>query len=65
VGDEPWTWPYRYAAAELEGWVPKIASLAASADDVHILLDNGWRTDAVDGAGALLSLLDASVASLP
>jgi len=62
VGEEPWTWPYRYQAAELQAWVPDIAALAESADDVHILMDNGWRTDAVDGAAALLGLLDASAA---
>ena len=56
--DEPWTWPYRYQPAELQAWVPQIAALAESADDVHILMDNGWRTDAVDGAATLLGLLD-------
>lgn len=59
VGDEPWTWPYRYRADELGAWVPRIEALAASADDVHLLMDNGWRTDAVDGAEQLMALLEA------
>jgi uncharacterized protein YecE (DUF72 family) len=70
VDDEPWTWPYRYSQEELAGWVSPLADLAASADDVHVLMDNGWRTDAVDGAATLLGLLDEaargqSVSSTP
>lgn len=59
--DEPWGWssyPYRYRADELAEWVPKIADLASSARQVHLLMDNCWRSDAVDGATTLLRLMD-------
>jgi uncharacterized protein YecE (DUF72 family) len=55
--DEPWTWPYRYSEAELAEWVPRIGELAASAREVHILMDNTWRGDAVDNARMLARLL--------
>jgi uncharacterized protein YecE (DUF72 family) len=55
--EDPWTWPYRYSDAELAGWVPRVRELAASAGEVHLLFDNGWRGDAVDNARALARLL--------
>jgi uncharacterized protein YecE (DUF72 family) len=55
--DEPWTWPYRYSEAELAEWVPRVVELAASAQEVHILMDNTWRGDAVDNARMLARLL--------
>jgi uncharacterized protein YecE (DUF72 family) len=59
VDDEPWTWPYRYGAGELSEWVPRLTDLASSAPEVHVLMDNPWRTDAVDNAAALAALLSA------
>jgi uncharacterized protein YecE (DUF72 family) len=55
--DDPWTWPYRYRDAELAEWVPRVTELAASAREVHLLFDNGWRADAVDNARTLARLL--------
>jgi uncharacterized protein YecE (DUF72 family) len=57
VPDEPWTWPYRYGTDELAAWVPRVRELAASAREVHLLMDNGWRSDAVDNAEELLALV--------
>lgn len=56
--EEPWTWPYRYRSDELEGWLGDIADLASSSREVHILFDNTWGADAVDGAIDLLGLWD-------
>jgi uncharacterized protein YecE (DUF72 family) len=56
-GGEPWTFPYRYSEAELAEWVPRIAELAGSAREVHVVMDNTWRGDAVDNARALARLL--------
>ena len=57
--DEPWTWPYRYSEEELAAWVPRIASLADSTADVHVVMENNWRGDAVDNARTLARLLVA------
>ena len=51
-------YPYRYPDHELAEWVPRIADLASSARQVHVLMDNCWRSDAVDGASTLLRLLE-------
>ena len=40
VPDEPWTWPYRYRPDELASWLPKLAELAESSRELHLLLDN-------------------------
>lgn len=55
--DEPWTWPYRYSSDELKQWVPRLSDLASSAGEVHVLMDNSWRSDAVDNAADLAGLL--------
>jgi uncharacterized protein YecE (DUF72 family) len=64
--DPPWgprphrpTWrtPYRYRRDELEEWVPRIRELAASASEVHVLLNNCHRDDAVVNAAELVDLL--------
>jgi uncharacterized protein YecE (DUF72 family) len=55
--DDPWPWPYRYSDDELVDWVPRVSELAASAAEVHLLFDNGWRGDAVDNARTLARLL--------
>ncbi|MCU4183822.1 DUF72 domain-containing protein [Acidiferrimicrobium sp. IK] len=57
VEGEPWSSPYRYADEELAGWVPAVRDLATSAREVHLILDNCWRSDAVDNAATLLRLL--------
>lgn len=54
---EPWTWPYRYPPEELDEWVARVGELASSASEVHLVMDNCWRSDAVDGALQLMSLL--------
>ena len=50
-------WRYRYSDEELAGWLPAIADLASGTSEVHLLLDNGWRADAVDNASTLLEML--------
>jgi uncharacterized protein YecE (DUF72 family) len=57
VEDEPWTAPYRYTAAELQGWVGRIRALAGSCAEVHVVMDNCWGSDAVDNAAELARLL--------
>lgn len=57
VQDEPWTAPYRYSTDELDGWVDRIIELAASSEEVHVLMDNCWGSDAVDNALDLAQLL--------
>jgi uncharacterized protein YecE (DUF72 family) len=57
VDGEPWTWPYRYERAELEAWAPRIADLAASSTEAHLLFDNTAGTDAVDNALTALDII--------
>ena len=57
VEGEPWTWPYRYREDELDAWVPRVAELAASSREVHLIFDNTSDSDAVDNARTLLRLL--------
>jgi uncharacterized protein YecE (DUF72 family) len=57
VDGESWTLPYRYGEQELAEWVPRLAGLAASAPEVHVLLDNCWGADAVDNAEQLARLV--------
>jgi uncharacterized protein YecE (DUF72 family) len=61
VEGEPWSWPYRYSRTELEGWVPAVTELASSASEVHLIFDNTWRCDAVDGAAGLLELVGSAL----
>jgi uncharacterized protein YecE (DUF72 family) len=63
--DEPWTWPYRYTADELSRWVPRLTDLASSAAEVHVLMDNTWRSDAVDNAASLAALLSSDQVGRP
>jgi uncharacterized protein YecE (DUF72 family) len=55
--EDPWPWPYRYQEDELAEWVPQIRELAESSREVHLLMDNVWRDDAVDNALTLGRLL--------
>jgi uncharacterized protein YecE (DUF72 family) len=49
---------YRYEPAELEEWVPRIEEVAASAKEVHVLMNNCYRDYAVDNGRQLAALLD-------
>jgi uncharacterized protein YecE (DUF72 family) len=53
-------WAYRYSDAELEAWVPSILDLASCTSQVHLIMDNCWRSDAVDNASNLLRLVAAA-----
>lgn len=57
VEGEGWTWPHRYSDEELRQWTGHIADLASSTSDVHVLMGNCWKTDAVDGARSITRLL--------
>lgn len=48
---------YRYATRELEEWVPRVREMAASAREVHVLMNNCWRDDAAVNAAELAELL--------
>ncbi|MGI9032430.1 MAG: DUF72 domain-containing protein [Acidimicrobiales bacterium] len=48
---------YRYRTEELTGWVPKVLELAASAREVHLLMNNCYRDYGVDNATELATLL--------
>jgi uncharacterized protein YecE (DUF72 family) len=48
---------YRYSDEELAGWAPAIRDLASGTSQVHIILDNCWRANAVDNAATMLCLL--------
>jgi uncharacterized protein YecE (DUF72 family) len=50
---------YRYQERELREWVPKLRELAGSAREVHVLMNNCWRDDAVINAAELMALLEA------
>lgn len=56
--DVPWTWPYRYSRGELASWCRPLRDLASSVNDVHVIMDNTWRDDAVHGAFTLAGLLE-------
>ena len=51
---------HRYSDAELAAWVPAVRDLASSSSEVHMIMDNCWRTNAVDNASTLLGLLASS-----
>ncbi len=57
VDDEPWTWPYRYDDPELAALAARIRELAASTEEIHVVLDNCWRDDAVENAQTLAALI--------
>lgn len=57
VEEEPWTYPYRYREDELAAWVGRLAELARSSAEVHVLMDNCWGSDAVDNAALLARLV--------
>ena len=49
---------YLYSDAELAGWAPRVAELAGTAEQTHILLNNCYRDNAQRNAATLASLLD-------
>jgi uncharacterized protein YecE (DUF72 family) len=70
--DPPWgprphrpTWrtPYRYPVDELAEWVPRIFDLAASTSEVHVVMNNSHRDDAVVNAQQLAELVSAAAAA--
>ncbi|MDQ6927884.1 MAG: DUF72 domain-containing protein [Actinomycetota bacterium] len=48
---------YLYSRRELEEWVPKINELAESAKEVHVLMNNCYRDQAVVNGAQLAALL--------
>jgi uncharacterized protein YecE (DUF72 family) len=48
---------YLYEQRELEEWVPKISELAESAKEVHVLMNNCYRDQAVINGAQLAALL--------
>ncbi len=57
---------YRYNVAELTEWLPKVHELAGSAKEVHLLMNNCYRDDAVVNAAQLADLLQGrEVADVP
>ena len=50
-------WSYRYSDEELAAWTPAIRELASCTSEVHVIMDNCWRANAVDNAASLLDLL--------
>jgi uncharacterized protein YecE (DUF72 family) len=48
---------YRYNTDELREWVPRIHEMATSAREVHVLMNNCYRDDAVINAAELADLL--------
>jgi uncharacterized protein YecE (DUF72 family) len=50
-------WAYRYSDGELASWVPAVRDLASGSSEVHVVMDNCWRSDAVDNALRMLELV--------
>jgi uncharacterized protein YecE (DUF72 family) len=48
---------YHYSEEELASWVPKVKDLAASAKEVHLMMNNCYRDYSVDNAATLAQLL--------
>jgi len=57
--DAAW-WSYRYSEEELAAWVHRARELASGTRELHAIMDNCWRSDAVDNAVTFLDLLAAS-----
>jgi uncharacterized protein YecE (DUF72 family) len=60
AGQETWPWARRYSEEELAEWAPAIRDLASCTSEVHIIMDNCWRSNAVDNAATLLDMLARS-----
>ena len=59
IEDDPWPWPYRYSDAELADAAERVTELAAATTEVHVIMDNTWRGDAVANALTLAALMRA------
>jgi uncharacterized protein YecE (DUF72 family) len=60
TGEMAYPWARRYSEQELAEWAPAIRDLASCTSEVHIIMDNCWRSNAVDNASTLLGLLAPS-----
>ncbi len=60
TGEMAFPWARRYSEQELAEWTPAIRDLASCTSEVHIIMDNCWRSNAVDNASTLLGLLARS-----
>jgi uncharacterized protein YecE (DUF72 family) len=58
--DDPWPWPYRYSDVELADAALRVRELSEATTEVHVIMDNTWRGDAVDNALTLASLIEAA-----
>jgi uncharacterized protein YecE (DUF72 family) len=57
---------YHYQEQELQEWVPKVQHLAEGAREIHVLMNNCFRDQAVTNARQLADLLSsADVAVVP
>ncbi len=61
IEDDPWPWPYRYSDPELADAALRVRELAASTSEVHLIMENCWRGDAVANALTLATLLETPV----
>ncbi len=52
-----WRFAHRYTTEELAEWAPRIRELTETADEVHVVFNNGWRDNAVVNAEELAALL--------
>ena len=52
-----WRFAHRYSTDELQEWVPRITELRETAEEVHVVMNNGWRDNAVANAEELAALL--------
>ena len=59
IEEDPWPWPYRYSDQELAEAARRVRDLAASTDEVHLIMENCWRGDAVANALTMASFLQA------
>jgi uncharacterized protein YecE (DUF72 family) len=55
---------YLYSEKELAEWVPKVEHLSAQAREVHTLMNNCFRDQAVTNARQLADLLSSADASV-
>ena len=55
---------YLYSEPELAEWVPKVDHLSASAREVHVLMNNCYRDQAVTNAAQLADLLSSADVSV-
>src|SRR5579885_3094773 len=49
---------YLYSEEELSEWVPRIGEMAQQAEEVHVLMNNNYRSNAITNAQDMQRLLD-------